>query len=141
MTIINMRDLDAQMGRTIDPNSVPKHDGASQVSMEANFVAQSDTRVIDQGAGRFGASIMEGHEVSERGYFGSKKVISLNEAPPLETKHEPKDDPNVKALEAAARAALAPKVAPVLVPVLAPRPMVQGARDINQLMASLRRKV
>lgn len=135
MTVVNMKDLDAQMGRTIDPNSVPKHVGGSQGSMEPNFVAQSDLRIQEQGAGRLGAAVHDARELTGNHLYGSQTIISLNEAPPLEDKMEPKD-PSAEAMKKAAAIAGVPKPVPVPVPVVA-RPV--GARSIQQLMAAIRR--
>lgn len=122
MAIVNMKDLDAQMGRTIDPNSVPKHDGGSQGAMEANFVAQSDTVIREAGAGRYGGQVFDSRELDRNDHYGSQTVISLNEAPPLLDKHEPP-----------------PPVIPVipgLAPVVAKPP---AGRSILDLMKSIRR--
>ncbi len=135
MTVVRMSDVDAQMGRSIDPNSVPKHIGGSQGAMEANFVAQSETQLREQGAGRYGAEVYDSREVAPNNHFGSQKIISLNEAPPLEAKMEPKDDPSARAMAKAAEVAGAPP-APMAVPaVKAP------GRSINELMAALQRRV
>lgn len=139
MGIVNARDLDAQMGRHIDPHSVPKHDGATHGVMEGNFLVQSDQIVTDQGHGRLGGDHVDRQQAAPDGFFGSKTVISLNEAPPLEAKLEPKNDPSAKALAEAQQKQAVP-VAPSLpvLPVSAPKP-VAAPRSINQLMAVLRK--
>lgn len=129
MTIVNMRDVDGQMGRTIDPRSIPKHDGATQGAMEANFVAQSDTQVQDRGGGRTGAAVFDARDVGQEGYFGSGTIISLNEAPPLEAKMEP---PLPKVPEVVIAAAT--KVVQVQ------KPTGSMVPDINALMARLKRQ-
>ncbi len=127
MTVVRMSDIDAQMGRVIDPNSVPKHVGGSQGAMEPNFVAQSDQVIREAGAGRYGGQVFDARELERNDHFGSQTVISLNEAPPLEAKHEP------------------PAPSPPVIPVVAPAPVLTmpapraGSRSIAQLMASLRR--
>lgn len=88
MAIVRASDIDAQMGRHIDPKSVPTHIGGSQGAMEANFVAQSDHQIIDRGYGQKGATVVEGRG-PRNDLFGSATIISVNDAPPLEAAHEP----------------------------------------------------
>lgn len=89
MTIINVNDLDAQMGRHIDPNSVPKHDGTGTGHMEAVIQRGSEQVTQEQGAGRFGAPMYAEQEVGGQDFFGSKTIISVSDAPPLPTQMDP----------------------------------------------------
>ena len=126
MTVIKASDIDARMGRTIDPSSVPKHVGGSQGAMEPNFVAQSDQIIHEAGGGRFGAQVFEASELARNDHFGSQTIISLNEAPPLLDKHEP------------------PPIPAPIIPVVAPPPVLTvpapaKGRSIQDLMAAIRR--
>ncbi len=89
MTIINGKELDAQMGRYIDPNSVPKHNGADAVHMQPVIARGSEQIVQEQGAGRHGAAMLSEQEVGGQDFFGSKTIISVNDAPPLMKEHDP----------------------------------------------------
>jgi hypothetical protein len=90
MTIISAKDVDQQMGTKIDPNSVPTHNGGDQGVMQGRFLPQSESVVVESGYGRRGAAVVSGGEVPQQGFYGSGTVISLNEAPPLSDKLEPK---------------------------------------------------
>jgi hypothetical protein len=90
MTIISAKDVDQQMGTTIDPNSVPKHNGGDQGVMQGRFLPQSESVVVESGYGRRGTEVVSSGEVPQQGFYGSGTVISLNEAPPLSDKLEPK---------------------------------------------------
>ncbi len=89
MTLINSKDLDAQMGRHIDPNSVPKHDGTGTGHMEAVIQRGSDQVITEQGGGKRGAAVYNAEEVGGQDFFGSKTIISVNDAPPLPTQMDP----------------------------------------------------
>jgi hypothetical protein len=89
MTIVNASQVDKAMGRFIDPKSVPTHIGGSRGAMEENFVAQSATRITDQGTGKRGAAEYDPNELPDSRFYGSATVISVNDAPPLEAAHEP----------------------------------------------------
>ncbi len=93
MAIISSKDLDAQMGRTIDPNSVPRHDGGTKGAMQAFVPNQSDHIEVQQGHGSRGAPVYEASEIPQRGFYGSDTIISVNDAPPLEAGLEPKPTP------------------------------------------------
>lgn len=112
MTIINANDLDAQMGRHIDPNSVPKHDGTGTGHMEAIIQRGSEQVSHEQGAGRFGAPMYDANEVGGQDFFGSKTIISVNDAPPLPTQMDP-----IKK--------------PVTLPVVPPMPAAAPARPMT----------
>lgn len=121
MTIISVRDLDNQMGRTIDPNSVPKHDGASLGSMEADIQRGPNNETVQQGAGRFGGTVVDRESVGggDR-FYGSTTIISLKEAPPLQDKH----DPDVVVLQAAPIPVARPKAPPFIFPKVVAKPPV-----------------
>lgn len=90
MTEISSDDLDRQMGRQIDPNSVPTHIGGDHGAMEGVIERGSDMRIQEQGAGRYGVPVFNEHEVGGNDYYGSQTIISINEAPPLNPVMEPK---------------------------------------------------
>ncbi len=90
MTIINVNDLDKRMGQQIDPNSVPRHDGGDQGVMEGIIERGTDARAVHQGTGHHGAAVFDEREVGDNMFFGSKTIISVNDAPPLPEKFEPK---------------------------------------------------
>ncbi len=129
MTIINAKDLDQRMGRTIDPNSVPKHDGSGSGHMEANVAAGSESLSVEQGAGRRGAAIFDEREVGQE-HAGSTTIIRLNEAQPLEAKQDPRLQQVAAKLPPAAPVAKAP--IPVPASILAPRP-----RTAAELLAQM----
>ncbi len=93
MVIINSKDLDAQMGRSIDPASIPKHDGASQGAMQAIIPNRTDHIEVSKGHGQRGTAIYNANEIPAKGFYGSSTVISVNDAPPLEEGLEPKPAP------------------------------------------------
>ncbi len=93
MTVISSKDLDAQMGKSIDPNSVPKHDGATKGVMQGQITNPSDDVVTDKGHGQRGSAIYNPNEIPQKGFYGSSTVISVNDAPPLDTGLEPKRPP------------------------------------------------
>jgi hypothetical protein len=90
MTIVSVSDLDGQMGRHIDPNSIPRHDGADQGHMEAHIPRGPDNAVVERGEGRYGATIVDRESVGggDR-FYGSTTIISLKEQPPLMDKRDP----------------------------------------------------
>ncbi len=93
MTIINAKDLDDQMGRHIDPNSVPKHDGTGTGHMQAIVQRGSEQVTQEQGAGRYGAPMFTEEEVGKQDFFGSQTIISVNDAPPLPQQMDPLKKP------------------------------------------------
>jgi hypothetical protein len=139
MTIISSKDLDAQMSRQIDPNSVPKHIGGDQGVMQGVINRGTDAQEIHQGAGRDGAAVYNESEVGGQFFYGSKTIISVNDAPPLPDKFEPKPaapKPVVAAFKAATPGALSPALMSALArrsaqPVAAPAPAPAPAPSIT----------
>ena len=93
MTVLNSKDLDAQMGRYIDPNSVPRHNGGDSVHMQPVIARGSEHVTEEQGAGRYGAAMFSEQEVGGQDFFGSKTIISVSDAPPLMKEHDPVKKP------------------------------------------------
>jgi len=89
MTVISSKQLDAQMGRTIDPASIPKHEGATKGAMQAVVPNQTDHIEVSKGHGQRGSAIYNANEIPQKGFYGSSTVISVNDAPPLEEGLEP----------------------------------------------------
>lgn len=79
MTIINAKDLDQQMRKTIDPQSIPKHNGGDHGVMEDRFLPQSEHVETQQGHGRRGATEISAGEAPRPGYYGSQTVVSLSD--------------------------------------------------------------
>jgi hypothetical protein len=113
MTIISAKDVDQQMGTKIDPNSVPKHNGGDHGVMQGRFLPQSESVVTESGYGRRGTEVVSGGEVPQQGFYGSGTVVSLNEAPPLAEKLEPKRPVPPMPGQAPAPAASAAPAAPI----------------------------
>lgn len=138
MTEINSSDLDRQMGRQIDPSSVPTHIGGDQGAMEGVIQRGTDARLEEQGAGRYGVPIFNERDVGGNDFYGSSKIISISEAPPLNPAMEPKPAPPPKpmikavlpggmpASLAAVMGTIKPQVpAPVIAPTAGtPKPVV-----------------
>ncbi len=61
--------------------------------MEGVIERGSDTRVTQVGAGNHGAAVFDESEVGDNLFYGSKTIISVNDAPPLPEKFEPKVAP------------------------------------------------
>ena len=83
MTILTEADLNRRMGMTIDPNSIPRHDGGDLGCMEGVIQRGSDTRVDAQGNGRRGAAVYSADELGDPRFFGSATVITVSDQPPL----------------------------------------------------------
>lgn len=86
MTILTEAELKRRMGMTIDPNSVPRHDGGDLGCMEAKIEKGSDTRVVEKGHGRRGTAVFEPGELGEQGipgFYGSATVISVKDDRPI----------------------------------------------------------
>lgn len=127
MTIINTSDLDNQMGRHIDPNSVPKHDGTGTGHMQAIVQRGSEQVTQEQGAGRYGAPMFSESEVGKQDFFGSQTIISVNDAPPLMEQMDPLK-----------KFVVPPMPVKVPVPVVAAKPAVPGKpRTAAELLASM----
>ena len=90
MTIIDTKDLDRRMGMTIDPNSIPRHDGGDLGCMEGVIQRGSETRIDAQGNGRRGAVVFSADELGDPRFFGSSTVISVKDQPPLPAELDPK---------------------------------------------------
>lgn len=121
MTIINAKDLDQQMGRTIDPNSVPRHNGADQ-----GVLQEIDQAIVERGGGRRGAAVFSEREVGEQ-FVGSKTVISVNDAPPIPEQMDPR-------AQAAKKVAA---VAPPMPPPAAAAPVAQRPRSPQEVLAAM----
>ncbi len=132
MTEISQEELDRQMGRQIDPNSVPTHIGGDHGAMEGVIRRGSEHLIEEQGAGKYGVPVFNERDVGGNDFFGSQTIISISEAPPLNPVMEPKPQapkPVVKpivpvgmpAALAAVMGTLKP-VAPVVPPVAATAP-------------------
>ncbi len=89
MTIVNSNELDAQMGRHIDPNSVPKHDGGDVGHMQGVIARGSEHIIVEQGGGKRGAAVYDAQEVGKQDFYGSQTIISVNDAPPLPQQMDP----------------------------------------------------
>ncbi len=122
MTLINSKDLDDQMGRHIDPNSVPKHDGTGTGHMQAIVQRGSEQVTQEQGAGRYGAPMFTEEEVGKQDFFGSQTIISVNDAPPLPTQMDP-----IKK----------PVTLPVVPPMPAAAPVANRPRTPAELLAQM----
>ncbi len=123
--IIDIKDLDAQMGRHIDPNSVPKHDGGDIGHMQAVIQRGSEQIIVEQGGGKFGAAVMSEQEVGKQDFYGSQTIISVNDAPPIPEQMDPLKKMPMPAMPTL----VVPQApAPVLRPV-APVP-VPGAKKV-----------
>lgn len=127
MTIISAKDLDRDMGRHIDPNSVPKHDGAGHGHMEAIIDHGTDLRMQSSQLGnRLGSEVLNGREVGGDRFYGSATIISVNDAPPLQDQHDP-DVIIVKPMPAPPMPGVpvshaAPRPPPFVFPKAPPRP-------------------
>ncbi len=106
MTIIDQKELDRRMSQTIDPNSVPKHDGGDLGAMQGVIARGSEDISTERGAGKRGAAVYALNEVGPQ-MSGSATVISVNDAPPLPAKMDP--------------AKPAPAPAPVAAPTRSPQ--------------------
>jgi hypothetical protein len=141
MVQISKAELDRRMGMVVDPNSIPRHDGADQGVMQGAIRRGSEVLIEEQGHGKRGTEVYDQRELNGNNYFGSQTVISLNEAPPLIEKQDPRLREKALAEEAAAKAAAKlaalappPPAAPVAqAPVAAaPRP-----RSPEELLAAM----
>jgi hypothetical protein len=120
--IIDSKDLDAQMGRHIDPNSVPRHDGGDIGHMQAVIQRGSEQIIVEQGGGKFGAAVLHEQEVGKQDFYGSQTIISVNDAPPIPEQMDPLKKmpmPKMPPLAAPPVAAATPALRPVA-PVAAP---------------------
>jgi hypothetical protein len=124
MTIINTSDLDAQMGRHIDPNSIPRHNGGDQGVMQGVIQRGSDTQIQDRDQGRYGTEVFSEAEVGGNNHYGSRTIITLNEAPPLLDQRDP--DVVVVPTPAMPVSQAAPRPPPFLFPKAPPRPAQQA---------------
>jgi hypothetical protein len=129
MTIINSKDLDAQMGRSVDPASVPTHNATGEGYMQPIVQRGSEQVSTEQGNGRRGAAVYGADEVGGQNFFGSKTIISVNDAPPLQAEHDP------KLAQAAKLAAVAPPMpAPTPAPIAAAPQRPKTAQELIMLM-------
>lgn len=90
MTILTEAELQRRMGMTIDPNSIPRHDGGDLGYMEGVIQRGSDTRVVEQGKGRRGTEVYDAAELGDPRFYGSATVISVKDQPPLPEQMDPK---------------------------------------------------
>lgn len=126
MTVVSAKDIDAQMGKGVDPNSLPTHTGGSHGAMQARFLAQAEHVDLPAGYGQRGASEANVRELPDANHYGSGTVISLSEAPPLLDKMEPKR-PDVMPM---------PGPAPATTPV----PVAQTAQQVIAKMGLFKPK-
>jgi hypothetical protein len=83
VTILTEAELKRRMGMTIDPNSVPRHDGGDLGCMEGQIEKGSETRVVEQGHGRRGTEVYAADELGDPRFYGSATVISIKDDRPL----------------------------------------------------------
>ena len=88
MPVINSRDLDARMGQSINPNSVPRYDGAEQGVMQGVIRAGSEQHHQGAQIAREGSAVFNARDLPG-GERGGTTIISVNEAPPLLNEHDP----------------------------------------------------
>lgn len=93
MTIIDQKELDRQMRRVIDPNSVPRHNGGDQGCMEGRIRGGSDESLQESGYGRRGGSEVDPRSLGDERFYGSASVISLKDLPPDPAEHAKKSKP------------------------------------------------
>jgi hypothetical protein len=146
MTIINASDLDRDMGRHIDPNSVPKHDGADQGHMQAIIDHGTDMRLQSSQLGnKVGTEVFDPSQVGGDRFYGSATIISVNDAPPLMDQRDP-DVVIVKPMPVPAMpgrpgapmpapsapvSQIAPKPPPFVFPKAPPRPTATTPMPVN----------
>jgi hypothetical protein len=93
MTIYNSGDIDKAMGKYIAPRDVPVHNGADEAQLGAfrgERDGNSDHVTGHQQTDFKGSAVFNNTDLPSNERFGSTTVISINEAPPLEAKLDPK---------------------------------------------------
>lgn len=124
MTIYNSDEIDKAMGRHIDPNSIPTHNGADEAQLGAfrgEHDGASDVVTNHQSTDFRGSAVFNHTDLPSNERFGSTTVISINEAPPLEAKLDPKVQAQARA-QARAVPVMRPKAPPAPKPVHQPTP-------------------
>lgn len=89
MTVIDSGELDRRMGRFIDANSIPTHNGADQGAMQRDIEVQSDHLTSHQQTDIKGTSVFDAKELPSNQRYGSTTVISIKDGPPLAKEMEP----------------------------------------------------
>ena len=122
MTIYNSGDIDKAMGRYIAPRDIPQHNGADEVNAQVHRGERdgnSDLVTGHQQTDFKGSAVFNNTDLPSNERFGSTTVISINEAPPLDVKLDPKIQAQARA-QAQAVPVMRPKPPPAPKPVHQP---------------------